>query len=244
MQCVQFSGAMKIDIWRILVIYRYGGIYTDIDNWPGEKFDKDTIPDDISAFFLSDVWNRPSQWFFAMESYHPIAYYCMNEILHRVLYLDDISKPKVVFVTGPDALKHAYGRFLNWQPKDKIFGGGTFTGKLFKQVQKIEKRQSGKYVIGSLGGTFNDIVWSNATMKVTTRDKVEKENGVVHWLKDVRQRSRKVRGGSCMDYLYSLEDRNEDTILDADQLKEASVVETSKINESAVRFVYPTPFPF
>lgn len=52
---------MKIDVWRVLILYRYGGVYSDIDNWPGEKFDEATISPNISGFFLSDAWERPSQ---------------------------------------------------------------------------------------------------------------------------------------------------------------------------------------
>jgi Glycosyltransferase sugar-binding region containing DXD motif len=35
MDCIQFSGAMKIDLWRLLVLWEYGGLYSDIDNHPG-----------------------------------------------------------------------------------------------------------------------------------------------------------------------------------------------------------------
>ena len=54
LNCVKFKGAMKIDVWRILVLYRYGGIYTDIDNWPTSKFHEDIIEPEYSAFFFSD----------------------------------------------------------------------------------------------------------------------------------------------------------------------------------------------
>ena len=37
MKCVS-KGAMKIDVWRILILYLYGGIYTDVDNIPLQAF--------------------------------------------------------------------------------------------------------------------------------------------------------------------------------------------------------------
>ena len=68
MRCVRFKGAMKIDVWRILIVYKYGGIYSDIDHYPGSKLSEtDPIQPDDEAFFLSDAWGRPSQWWFAME---------------------------------------------------------------------------------------------------------------------------------------------------------------------------------
>ena len=53
LNCVKNKGAMKIDVWRILVLYRYGGIYTDIDNWPTSRFREDIIEPEYSAFFFS-----------------------------------------------------------------------------------------------------------------------------------------------------------------------------------------------
>lgn len=37
------SGAGLADLWRYLVLYQYGGIYTDIDNAPGQHWAEDTI---------------------------------------------------------------------------------------------------------------------------------------------------------------------------------------------------------
>lgn len=37
-QCALYKGAMKIDIWRVLIVYIYGGFYTDMDNTPSENF--------------------------------------------------------------------------------------------------------------------------------------------------------------------------------------------------------------
>ena len=34
MNCVLLKGTMVIDIWRVLILYKYGGMYTDVDNTP------------------------------------------------------------------------------------------------------------------------------------------------------------------------------------------------------------------
>jgi len=46
---------MKIDIWRILVVYMFGGIYCDADMYPTELM-TETFPITSSddSFFLSD----------------------------------------------------------------------------------------------------------------------------------------------------------------------------------------------
>jgi hypothetical protein len=46
---------MKIDVWRILVVYMFGGIYCDADSGPTKSMTEEspiTASDD--AFFLSD----------------------------------------------------------------------------------------------------------------------------------------------------------------------------------------------
>ena len=41
-QHCMISGAAKADLWRLLVLWEYGGIYTDIDNAPGPGFQNGT----------------------------------------------------------------------------------------------------------------------------------------------------------------------------------------------------------
>eukprot|EP00979_Chaetoceros_neogracilis_P005181 scaffold909_cov143-Chaetoceros_neogracile.AAC.1 len=49
MKCVLYRGAMTIDIWRVLMLWKYGGLYSDIDNWPEDMFTESLIPGNVSA---------------------------------------------------------------------------------------------------------------------------------------------------------------------------------------------------
>ena len=71
--CVKFGNAMMIDIWRVLVLYKYGGFYSDFYVASNEEVDESLVEPNDTAFFLSDVKNRPSQWLHGMEPNHPIA---------------------------------------------------------------------------------------------------------------------------------------------------------------------------
>ena len=93
------------------MLYKYGGLYSDIDNWAMDTFNETVIEPDLSAFFFSDGWNRPSQWFMATEPRHPMMYMAMHQIISNVLNLKQIYKPQVIFVTGPMAVKDAYALF-------------------------------------------------------------------------------------------------------------------------------------
>ena len=200
MKCVR-KGAMKIDVWRLLVLHRYGGIYTDIDNWPGARIN-DSIQKDDTALFVSDAWDRPSQWFMAMEPRHPIVYYSMREALKRVLELKNVHKPRVVFVTGPDALKHGFGAALNWtwnqhtRHLEKLRALGN------KAVRKIAKRGS-KQVVYQPSDFFNEIVAWNSTENVTRMDRIYRQVNTVHWTKTrTKKRSRNTsKASSCREVL-------------------------------------------
>lgn len=54
------SGAGMADVWRYLVLWVYGGIYTDIDNAPGPRlFNGTAIHDDMDAFLEVEVGSFP-----------------------------------------------------------------------------------------------------------------------------------------------------------------------------------------
>lgn len=127
-----------IDVWRILVIYEFGGLYTDIDNWPGRLMDEDTIQPDDEAFVLSDGWGRPSQWFFAMEPKHPWAYFTMFEIMKRVTELSNIERPKVVFTTGPEALKHGFTHFSRASLASQLAKEGQIMASSLNRQEKLK----------------------------------------------------------------------------------------------------------
>lgn len=208
LQCVR-SGAMKIDLWRVLVLYKYGGIYTDIDNWPLDKFDESLFDEkNLSAFSFSDFSGRPSQWFLALEPRHPIAYFAMIQILQNIYEIPDVSKPKVVFTTGPGAFVDGFRRFLHGIPdalrKEYLVGMG---GKIMRKIPKMNETDS--YIRG--GYNFSDMVPlyqpPNDTRPlnyVKRRQRIEIEGAFSHWPDDLKKqvRQRKYRlNGPCRDIL-------------------------------------------
>ena len=38
LKCAAHTGTRMIDIWRVLILYKYGGVYSDIDNLLEDKF--------------------------------------------------------------------------------------------------------------------------------------------------------------------------------------------------------------
>jgi hypothetical protein len=210
--CVKFGGAIKIDIWRVLVLYKYGGFYSDMDRGPGVKLTEDVIQPNDSAFFLSDRWNRPSQWLHAMEPNHPISFFTMFEILNRVLALEDISSIKPVFLTGPDALKHGYGKALDWgkvldrTKKDDIYASGVHACKFSKLVRKISF-ESGEKEYDYVVGYTQDLVAWNGGQNITRQERINKQLKSIHWTKMIKVKAG-IPQGPCWDQLYKSDQQN------------------------------------
>ncbi|KAL3782886.1 hypothetical protein HJC23_006938, partial [Cyclotella cryptica] len=181
MRCIKLKGAMKIDVWRMLVVYLFGGIYADIDVPPGPNFTEiSPIKADDEAFFFSDAWTRPSQWFFAMEPKHPVGYYTVHEILKRLQDLKTLEKPNVVFVTGPDALKHGYGNALGWP--SNLFEEGTHKSKKFNKTATKKRHPDSSTINPNILDMGKIVPW-NETENVTRRERIERQSGIVHWTK-------------------------------------------------------------
>lgn len=103
-------GAAIADLWRYVLLWEYGGIYTDINNSPGPWFWNETgsvITDVTDALFEQERDGFPSQYFFAASPHHPIMYLAVQNALLRVMEVKSMMRQYVPFVTGPGAIKSA-----------------------------------------------------------------------------------------------------------------------------------------
>lgn len=214
MRCILYKGAMKIDIWRILILYKYGGVYTDIDNWPTDAFQESTIRSDLSGFFFHDGRQRPSQWFMAVEPVHPFMHLAMSHIIQNVLDMTRLPKPMVTLVTGPNAVKNAYVYFLaptccnGTNIQEEIFANDVvMTGIMEKKVIKTSAEEfiTSKY-------QYDEIVPYNATLNVTRGDRIAMDSGVDHWEKTnfraakwLRELLPQKKYQSCRNYIWAVD---------------------------------------
>ncbi len=199
MNCVKFTSAMRIDIWRILVLYRYGGIYTDIDNWPMKNFREDLIQVNDTGFFFTDGRKRPSQWFLAFEPKHPMMYFSMLEILKNLASLKDLSRPQVVFVTGPDAVNEAFKIFMS--KKENGDDTTTLIGTADKLVRRIGRDETDDCILGGLGGTQDEKVTYDGK-EMTKKNRVEQQSGVLSWQNAIFSRDNAIIKTHCYNHLY------------------------------------------
>jgi mannosyltransferase OCH1-like enzyme len=129
------TAAGKADLWRALILYEYGGIYTDIDNAPGKTLlnttsiifghnddnddDEDenmnTMKNNNEAFFVVENEGMLSQYFMAAAPRHALLYLLIQTTLHRVQGVPSVEHQYVPFISGPGALKAAFVEFVQAQ---------------------------------------------------------------------------------------------------------------------------------
>jgi mannosyltransferase OCH1-like enzyme len=130
MKCIT-SGAAKADLWRYLIIFEFGGIYTDFDNAPQEKFQEgNAITPTDDAWFPLEALGVVAQYFFAASPQHPIMYTSLHSALMAIWQLESIQNNKAPYTTGPRATKNGFIEFMKAVGKetDGYIPAGIYVG--------------------------------------------------------------------------------------------------------------------
>jgi len=125
LKCVT-NGATKSDLWRYLVLYLYGGIYTDIDNTP-TGFNENSISDEDDSFFVIEALGIISQFFIASSPHHPLMKLSLERGLNALRGTVNVMRNNPSRTTGPAALKNGFIQFMN-NTSDGYVDAGTYVG--------------------------------------------------------------------------------------------------------------------
>ena len=123
-------GAAQADLWRLLILHAYGGVYLDIDAhfvWPLEW----TIASRADELFLKHKLGL-TNYFIASRSNTDSIRFALNAILHNIEYptSNDVSE-----ITGPAALDRALrGRDVSSVSYRVTCYQGTFTNEFFQYL--------------------------------------------------------------------------------------------------------------
>jgi len=110
-------GAMRADIWRYLVVYKFGGVYLDIDSELLKPL-KEIIPLGVSMVSTSMPDSLASQWALMYAKSHPILKLAIGISLSNLKNcLCDKESCKYEFkakkfLTGPPVLDTAFKHFI------------------------------------------------------------------------------------------------------------------------------------
>eukprot|EP00531_Pseudo-nitzschia_arenysensis_P015649 CAMPEP_0116154818 /NCGR_PEP_ID=MMETSP0329-20121206/21983_1 /TAXON_ID=697910 /ORGANISM="Pseudo-nitzschia arenysensis, Strain B593" /LENGTH=354 /DNA_ID=CAMNT_0003651823 /DNA_START=57 /DNA_END=1117 /DNA_ORIENTATION=- len=199
MNCVKYKGAMKIDVWRMLLSYEFGGLYTDTDNTPPKEFKNGTIIDPEDTFWSTqDSNSRPLHNTFAMEPKHPAAYFTLEQILQNIFQMQSMRWPSLIHVTGPDVFSSTVWKYLLiTEPnlkrmKPRVYHD--FLGKKLHHTKEMSFAVENKKDMTVLDGYKLPLWWKKANAI----------SGSTHW-DESRRINRHGKDYTCREYLYRLE---------------------------------------
>jgi hypothetical protein len=141
------SGASKADLWRYLIIFEHGGIYTDFDNAPMKGFrEGDAIKDSDDAWFPLEGLGVVAQYFFAASPRHPIMYYSLHYALLAIWNLESIHNNKAPYTTGPRATKNGVILFLKavGEETDGYIPAGRYVGTNNRSITVVGNKTNSR----------------------------------------------------------------------------------------------------
>lgn len=138
LQCLQCP-TIKSDIWRYLVLWKYGGIYSDIDSIPRSTF-MDFMQDNDEAFFVIEHYRILSQYFMAAAPKHPVMFHAVHIALNNVID-SKLGTLDASLVSGPHALHQAFHLFcqdVGQQATIYNVSSGTYSGTDGRTLRAVE----------------------------------------------------------------------------------------------------------
>lgn len=166
----------KVDFWRYLVLYKYGGVYLDMDSSIVKPL-KSFISEDDEAVLSSEISSRNCfvQWMLVFNKGHPILKKCINIVADNIKnnkYPNDVRK-----MTGPSAFTEAinYYHFLLFK---KTFNHNF----LYKDNDDIYKKDNIKYRV--FGKNYTKLALNKFPKCYYLYAGVKKK----HWTKEEKQK--------------------------------------------------------
>lgn len=154
-------GAMKADLWRYLILYTYGGVYSDIDsvcNRPIDSWIYDLKLRNKEQVLLIALEHNNiyfCQWTILATANHPgMKHICNYVLLNYEKNGIDLTDPDFVFnTTGPSVWTDAIIDYLNLKPL--ITAKDVYN---YYVLNKKEIENKGIYFIPFYTFTFNYVV--------------------------------------------------------------------------------------
>ncbi|GBG29746.1 Initiation-specific alpha-1,6-mannosyltransferase [Hondaea fermentalgiana] len=179
------TGAIKSDIWRYLVMLKFGGVYSDLDSeWHGHF--RDFIPRDIEIVSAGMQDGAISQWFMVFVPGYQIMSKAADFALRRVLgILCGGPEAKWEFkdkkyISGPPLLQDAFLGSLPLISADAIFSikdrmhyyvgahFNDFASHNYDPVKDVSKKQSVPWESEDVSVIRTDVNRAAFTPKVCT----------------------------------------------------------------------------
>jgi mannosyltransferase OCH1-like enzyme len=193
--CISSMTAIS-DIWRLLVLWEYGGIYSDLDTTPNPDSPTGWTPKSIypedDAYFVVEYYDSISQFWMAVTPRHPIIYYSIQAALSNVLQLMNIHVMDASLTTGPMAVLQGYHLFrkdagvIAYKPVYAGWYVGTNNQSL--RIEGFSRKRSAE-------------ILKREAIHRKTKIMLYKAMNMTHFLKDSRGK-RRLQHKSCYEKMY------------------------------------------
>lgn len=196
-------GAMRADLWRYVLLWEYGGIYSDVDTFPNATF---ALPQNVSAYFVLEGDGLLSQYFMAVAPKHPMLYFTIQHVVANLLKSKDPHKDFAPTLTGPRALHQGFQTYCG-----KVYNIPDSEGRWLGLNHPLT--HGGYYTVGN----WTVLVEGNLTNTddIIVRDAIPREEkkrqyrdmNMKYFMEDARTAP---QGESCLSLVYqSLEREHE-----------------------------------
>jgi mannosyltransferase OCH1-like enzyme len=137
------DGAAKADFWRVFALYKYGGVYLDMDGT--FVWSVDGILENQSELFVVPRRGKYTNYFLATAPNNHIFRDTIDIIVDNIQNISSMDKEKisVYTITGPSAVEKAIGeKEVNSKIYKLVCSQGTFTNEYFQYIDK----KNGKWI--------------------------------------------------------------------------------------------------
>jgi mannosyltransferase OCH1-like enzyme len=128
-------GASQADLWRLLALYKYGGVYLDIDAhlvWPLNRI----ISGEKPEVFLRYKNGSATNYFIASFPGNPTIKALIDEVLYRI---EHNQSNNVHEISGPTVFEDVLrNRAHDWRFSQHTCLQGNFSNKFFQYIDKSE----------------------------------------------------------------------------------------------------------
>ena len=215
------SSASKNDLFRFLLYYHAGGIYTEFDLWPSprgrfpdavERFEAYLMADaakneagvDGSAMLLLKRDGMPFLGTILATPKHPFFYICVDLVVRSLLGLPNVANQRAFGVTGPPILHKALQIFSGMGKKPNEgwdFGTYSLSDRAKKVYPYLATHQGNFTIIIPEHESFYDYVFEAAAHPEMIKQKRRyyKLAGLSHWQHE--DKGVHEYDGSCSEYL-------------------------------------------
>jgi mannosyltransferase OCH1-like enzyme len=154
-RCIDY-GTIKADLWRYLILWKYGGLYADLDSVPTSNFTMNTIEPKDDSLFVVESYYLLSQYFMSSSPKHPLMYYSLQTSLFKLLEAADTGRFNAALQTGPHALHAGFTQFMKdagveiRKPRFEPVSAGLFVGtnnRSTRAVGKGGRKESNQFVV-------------------------------------------------------------------------------------------------